>query len=153
MSLSGLWAQHSVPSRFQATRWPPPSWSRITLALSPPAPLPHVMCNVTTTRPQQAAAPAVVCLLRVFLLTADLLFWARWWWPAECRWRYANYTEVCHYNVAAQHRSPGSNVSQENTNHLNGIYYLYRDSETFLQILHNFHYCMKCQFLGEKIQN
>ena len=25
-----------------------------------------------------------------------------------------------------------ANVSQENTNHLNGIYYLYRDSKTFL---------------------
>ena len=76
-----------------------------------PSPCHHqhhcALCNVTTTRPQQAAAPAVVCLLRVFLLTADLLFRAWWWWPAGCRWRYANYTEVCHYNVTAQHRSPG----------------------------------------------
>ena len=109
------------------------------------------MCNVTTTRPQQAAAPAVVCLLRVFLLTADLLFRALVVGAGGAMQIIQKYAIIMLRRSTAAQAS--SNVSQENTNHLNGIYYLYRDSETFLQILHNFHYCMKCQFLGEKIQN
>ena len=138
-------------SRLQAG---PLSWSRITPRLVTTTTTGHhcAPCNVTTTRPQQTAAPAVVCLLRVFLLTGDLLFWASVVMGAggamQIIQKYA--IIILRRSTAAQ---ASSNVSQENTNHLNGIYYLYRDSKTFLQILHNFHYCMKCQFLGEKIQN
>ena len=153
MSLSSLWAQHS-PLQAPGSRLVP------SAEVGLPSPCHHqpshrhhcAPCNVTTTRPQQTAAPAVVCLLRVFLLTADLLFWASVVLGAggamQIIQKYA--IIILRRSTAAQ---ASANVSLENTNHLNGIYYLYRDSKTFLQILHNFHYCMKCQFLGEKIQN
>ena len=150
MSLSSLWAQQ--PLQAPGSRLVP------SAEVGLPSPCHHqpshhcAPCNVTTTRPQQTAAPAVVCLLRVFLLTADLLFWAAVVLGAggamQIIQKYA--IIILRRSTAAQ---ASSNVSQENTNHLNGIYYLYRDSKTFLHILHDFHYCMKCQFLGEKIQN